>query len=760
MSTKNTGEASSGASCAHGESRGASCAHGESCGASCAHGESRGASSTAGVNCRLIYFTGAVTGHQKAIAQVVHTVIPSAELEWEGNALTITAPEADGARLPLALRGISKWLREHAPEVQRSYTAPIALDEEEDDEAGEGGFLSRQRTPMLIVGTVVFALTLAISRWLPEVVSICLYVISYLFIGQDIILNFLKGLRGRKFLDETFLMTVASLGAFAIGEWPEAVAVMLFYQVGEAFQRRAVGRSRQSIAAMMNLRPDTACLQTDGGEAMVAPEEVAVGEVIAVKPGERIPLDGVVVEGHTMLDTSALTGESLPREVNPGDEALSGSICQTGRILLKVTRPFCESTLSRILELVQHAGSRKTPTERFITIFSRYYTPAVVGGALVLAVLPPLLGGEWTAWIHRALVFLVVSCPCALVISVPLSYFGGIGAASCQNILVKGSACLDALAKVSTVVFDKTGTLTRGAFQVQEITPAPGFSREELLSHAAHVEYASNHPIAMALRRAAPRPLDTKRVTELEEFAGHGVKAKLDGRTILAGNYRFLRENRVEEVSSRADGTVVHVAVEGRYAGAITIADQLKPDSALAIQALRREGVRNIQMLTGDHQAVAEETAAMLGLDGFHAELLPAQKVELVEELESHKPAGTKVAFVGDGINDAPVLARADLGIAMGGMGADAAVAAADAVLMTDRPSQIAIAIRIARKTLAIVRQNIVFALGVKALILTLGALGYANLWLAVFGDVGVAVLATLNATRTLRTGKIRELYC
>ena len=738
MSTKNTGEASSGVSCAHGESRGVSCAHGES------HGD------ITGVNYRTIYFTGAVTGHQKAIAQVVHTVIPSAELEWEGNALTITAPEADGARLPLALRGISKWLREHAPEVQRSYTAPIALAEEE-DEAAAGGFFGYHRTAMMIASAVLFGGTLLTSRWLPMAIAVSLHVVAYLLAGSEVVLHSLKSILHGEFLDEKFLMTVASLGAFAIGECPEAVAVMLFYQVGEAFQRRAVGRSRQSIAAMMNLRPDVAHFQTAEGILSVSPEEVAVGECIVVHPGERVPLDGVIAEGHTLLDTSALTGESLPREANPGDEVLSGSICQNGQITVKVTKPFRESTVSRILDLVQHASGRKTPTERFITVFSRYYTPAVVGSALLLAILPPLLGGEWSAWIHRALVFLVVSCPCALVISVPLSYFGGIGAASRQSMLVKGSACLDALTKVTTVVFDKTGTLTRGTFRVQEVSPASGFSREELLNHAAHVEYASNHPIAAALRQAVPQSLDASRVTELEEFAGHGVKARLDGRLVLAGNYRFLREHHVEEVSTRADGTVVHVAIEGRYAGAITIADQLKPDSALAVQALRHEGVRKIMMLTGDHRAVAEETATLLGLDGFQAELLPAQKVEVVEELERGNTAEGKVAVVGDGINDAPVLARADLGIAMGGIGSDAAVAAADAVLMTDQPSRVAVAVRIARKTIGIVRQNIVFALGVKALILVLGALGMASLWFAVFGDVGVAALATINAARALR---------
>ena len=706
-------------------------------------------------NRRTVYFDGPVAGCRAVLEQVVQAAVPSAELEWDGNVLTIIVPEDAVPRLPVALRELSKWLRAHAPEVRRSYTAPIAMGEE-DDEAGEDGCSARHHNLMLVIGAVVFIATLAMSRWLPKSLSTILYIIAYLFVGKEVIVNFFTRLRRREFLDETFLMTIASLGAFAIGECPEAVAVMLLYQIGECFQRRAVGRSRQSIAEMMNLRPDEAKLLTEDGVIAVAPEEVAVGERIMVSPGERIPLDGVIAEGHTLLDTSALTGESLPREANPGDEVLSGSICQNGQITVKVTKPFGESTVSRILDLVQHASVRKTPTERFIAVFARYYTPAVVAGALLLAVLPPLFGGgEWAAWVHRALVFLVVSCPCALVISVPLSYFGGIGAASRQNILMKGSSCLDALAKVSTVVFDKTGTLTVGAFRVQEVTPAAGFSREQVLDHAAHAESASSHPIAAALRRAVSQSLDASRVTELEEIAGHGVKARLDGRLVLAGNYRFLREHHIEEVSTRADGTVVHVAIEGRYAGAITIADQLKPDSLLAVQALRREGIQKIMMLTGDHRAVAEETATLLGLDGFQAELLPAQKVEFVEELEHGKNAGEKVAFVGDGMNDAPVLARADLGIAMGGIGSDAAVAAADAVLMTDQPSQVAVAIRIARKTIGIVRQNIVFALGVKALILLLGALGMASLWLAVFGDVGVAALATLNAVRALRAGKI-----
>lgn len=696
----------------------------------------------------MVYFEGPVDKFREGLSKAIQSVVPGVELEWEENALMVMVPDDEVSRLPVALRELTKWLRKNAPEVKRSYVAPVLIGEGED----EDGFLCFHPMAILIAGAVLFAITLLTARWLPTAVARVFYFISYLFVGQEVILNFFKNLRHREFLDETFLMTVASLGAFAIDECPEAVAVMLFYQIGEAFQRRAVGRSRQSIVAMMNLRPERVRLETEAGASEVAPEEVAVGDVIIVNPGERIPLDGVVTAGRSLLDTSALTGESLPREVVSGDEVLSGAICQTGQLKVRTTKPFGESTVSRILELVEHASALKTPTERFITVFAHYYTPAVVASALLLAVLPPLFGfGAWSIWIHRALVFLVVSCPCALVISVPLSYFGGIGAASRQNVLVKGSACIDALAKVSTVVFDKTGTLTQGAFRVQEVTPAPGFSREEVLDHAAHAESASNHPIAVAVRQAAPRPLEPARVTDQEEVAGHGVKARLDGKAVLAGNRKFLVENQIEEVFTRENGTVVHVAVEGRYAGAITIADQLKSDSAAAVEALRREGVGKILMLTGDHRAVAEETATLLGLDGFHAELLPADKVAQVERLEQEKPVGTKVVFVGDGINDAPVLARADLGIAMGGIGSDAAVAAADAVLMTDQPSRVAVAIRIARRTLAIVRQNIAFALGVKAIILILGALGYANLWLAVFGDVGVAALATLNALRAMR---------
>ena len=701
-----------------------------------------------------VFFEGNTAKHRAEIIETVRRLEPSAEAEWEKDVLEIEVPEETAPRLPVLLRELTLWLKENRPHLKRSYSSPAAAGDGDDD-GNEGGIFSRYRTPLLIIGAVLFAASIPAGRFFPGPAETLLCIAAFVLIGGEVVWTAIRRLFCGAVLDECFLMTAASFGAFAIGEAPEAVAVMLFYQVGEAFQRRAVGRSRGEIAAMMNLRPDGVTLLTADGTAEVAPEEVAAGESIVVSPGQRVPLDGVITGGETLLDTSALTGESVPRRAAVGDTVLSGSIAQTGQIRLRVTRICGESTLARILNLVQHAGSRKTPTERFITAFSRCYTPLVVSAALLLAAVPPLFcGGNWSGWIQRALVFLAVSCPCALVISVPLSYFGGIGAASRQKILVKGSACIDTLAKISTVVFDKTGTLTRGVFEVKEAVPAPGFTRDELLNHAARAESASSHPIAEALRRAAPGPVRPERVTDIEEAAGHGVRAQVDGREVVAGNLRFLRENSIGGFFTDTAGTVVHVAIEGCYAGMITIADQVKPDSALAVEALRREGVQKILMLTGDCRAVAEETASLLGLDGFRAELLPDQKVAFVEELEREKPAGSRIAFVGDGINDAPVLARADLGVAMGGIGADAAIDAADAVLMTDQPSRLATAIRIARKTLAIARQNIIFALGVKAAILILGALGMASLWLAVFGDVGVAALATLNAARALRADR------
>ena len=591
------------------------------------------------------------------------------------------------------------------------------------------------------------------------------FLAAYLLVGGEVVLRALSNIaRGRVF-DENFLMSIATIGAFAIGEYAEGVAVMLFYQVGEAFQRAAVGRSRKSIAALMDIRPDYANLKTAGGVEKVSPDLVPVGAEIIVRPGEKIPLDGIVLDGRSALDTSALTGESLPRDVEPGGEVLSGSINTNGLLTIRVTKIFGESTVSKILELVQNAGGNKSRTEDFIKKFARSYTPAVVFAALMLAFLPPLLVPDalFSEWLSRALVFLVVSCPCALVISIPLSFFGGIGGASRNGVLVKGGNYLEALNSADTVVFDKTGTLTKGKFAVTDILPANGFTPEELLRLAAHAESASTHPIAASIRAAYGKELLP--VAQVQEIAGHGVRVLFEGRTILAGNSRLLEG--IDHPPAEAHGTGVHIAVQGVYAGSLVIADSLKDDSEYAIEALKSLGIKRVVMLTGDNRAAAERIGAELGLDRVYAELLPHQKVEKLEELDADMraiprsgPAGAqqrgkskkgKLIFVGDGINDAPVLARADIGIAMGGVGSDAAIEAADVVLMTDEPGKVATAIRIARKTRRIVVQNVAFALGTKAVILVLGAAGIATMWEAVFGDVGVALLATLNASRAMK---------
>ena len=527
---------------------------------------------------------------------------------------------------------------------------------------------------------------------------------------------------------------------------------MLFYQVGELFQSYAVGRSRQSIAALMDIRPDYANIEQDGKLVQVDPEDVAVGDTIVIKAGEKIPLDGVVLEGSSAVDTAALTGESLPRDVDPGDDVVSGCINQSGLLKVRVTKVFGESTVAKILDLVENSSSKKARAENFITRFARYYTPVVVIGAVLLAVLPPLLfGGDWSDWLQRALIFLVISCPCALVISVPLSFFGGIGGASKQGILVKGSNYLEALAKTETVVFDKTGTLTKGTFQVTAVHP-DRISKGELLELAAMAESYSEHPISRSLREAYQKPVDASRVTDVEEISGNGVRAKVDGHDVYAGNGKWMDRIGASWRNCHRTGTVVHVAVDGEYAGHIVISDAVKPDAAAAIEALKREGVKKTVMLTGDVKAVGEAVAREIGIDEVHAELLPGDKVDQVERLLKNTSGKGKLAFVGDGINDAPVLSRADIGIAMGGLGSDAAIEAADIVLMDDKPSKLAVAVRISRKTLRIVRQNIVFALGIKLLFLALGAFGMANMWEAVFADVGVSVLAILNASRALRT--------
>lgn len=589
--------------------------------------------------------------------------------------------------------------------------------------------------------------------------SLLFYLPAYLIVGGDVVLKAGKNILNGQVFDENFLMVLATFGAFALGAvsggeyYPEAVGVMLFYQVGELFQNIAVGRSRQSIAALMDIRPDSANLeQEDGSLCTVSPEEVPVGGVIAVRPGEKIPLDGQVLSGASSLDTAALTGESVPREAAEGDSVISGCINLTGLLRIRVTKPYAESTVAKILDLVENSSSKKAKAENFITKFARWYTPAVTVCAAALALGLPLLGGfGWAEGISRALIFLVVSCPCALVISIPLSFFGGIGGASRCGILVKGGNYLEALARTGIVVFDKTGTLTRGRFEVASVHPQGRFDQNQLLELAALAESYSTHPISRSLQAACAGPLDAARVADVEELPGHGVCAKVDGQAVAAGSEKLMRRLGIGAPPCNAPGTVVHLAVEGAYAGYIVIADEPKPDAAEAVRRLKECGVRKTVMLTGDAEAAAAGVAGRVGVDEYHAGLLPADKVAMVERLLAQKPPKTNLAFVGDGINDAPVLSRADVGIAMGALGSDAAIEAADIVLMDDAPAKIPLAIQIARKALRIVKENIVFALGVKALVLVLGALGLTNMWAAVFADVGVSVIAILNASRMLR---------
>ena len=589
--------------------------------------------------------------------------------------------------------------------------------------------------------------------------SFVLFLIPYLIAGYDVLYKAWRNIRRGQAFDEAFLMTVATIGAFAMVLFPETephmaegAAVMLFYQVGELFQSYAVGQSRKSISAMMDIAPDYANIEKNGQLVEVDPDEVQVGDIIVVKPGERVPIDGVVTEGISQLDTAALTGESVPRHVEPGADIISGCINMTGILHIRTTKPFGESTVSRILELVENASEKKARTENFITRFARVYTPIVTISAVVLAVVPPILGmGAWSDWILRGLTFLVVSCPCALVISVPLSFFGGIGGASKLGILVKGSNYLELLSKVDTVVFDKTGTLTNGTFNVVAIHPESGVDPDYVLSNAAYAEAFSDHPIALSIREAYAGEIDQARIADAHEESGHGVSAQVDERVVMVGNDKLMAEHGIDWHECKLTGTILHVTVDGTYVGHIVIADVVKDDAAQTIRDLHAAGVAKCVMLTGDRRDVAEAVGEKLGLDEVHAQLLPADKVSAVERLLNLEHGDAKLAFVGDGINDAPVLMRADVGIAMGAMGSDAAIEAADVVLMDDKPSKISLAIRIARKTMRIVWQNIVFALAVKIGILVLAALGVANMWLAVFGDVGVAMIAILNAMRAMR---------
>ena len=601
---------------------------------------------------------------------------------------------------------------------------------------------------ILIAGALFIAALIApFQGWLRLVA----FLLPYLVVGWDVLQEALINIFHGQVFDENFLMSIASVGAFVIGEFPEAVAVMLFYQIGELFQSMAVQKSRRSIAALMDIRPDYANIQRDGQLLQVPPEEVSVGQQILVKPGERVPLDGVVRSGSSTLDTSALTGESLPRDVGPGSEVISGCVNMTGLLTVEVTKSYGESTVNRILELVEQSAANKAQAENFITRFARWYTPVVVCAAFGLAVLPPLLlGFPWNIWLNRALILVVISCPCALVISVPLTFFSGIGSASKQGILVKGSNFLEALAKAETVVFDKTGTLTWGNFVVEAVHPE-GIPSDELLEIAATAESYSDHPIAQSLQKALGKQPQQDRAQQVEEISGHGIQALVDGRLIHIGNHKLMEKFGIVWKDCQKPGTIVHVAMDGRYVGHIVIADQLKPDAIQSVQLLRKQGIRQTVMLTGDRKDVGQAVADQLGVDEVHSELLPQDKVAAIEELLAHKSPKGQVIFVGDGINDAPVLARADIGVAMGALGSDAAIEAADIVLMDDQPSKLALAIRIAQRTRRIVMQNIVFALGIKLAILILGAFGHATMWEAVFADVGVCVVAILNAMRAMR---------
>lgn len=592
---------------------------------------------------------------------------------------------------------------------------------------------------------------------MPWILRLALYLVPYLVIGYDILKKAGKGILKRQVFDENFLMAVATIGAVCLGEFKEGAAVMLFYQIGELFQSIAVGKSRKNIAALMDIRPDYANMMVDGKLEKVDPDDVEIGSEIIINPGEKVPIDGVITEGNTTLNTSALTGESLPRDVSCGDEIISGCINMTGMIKVKTTKKFGDSTVSKILDLVENSAMKKSRSENFITKFAKYYTPAVCYGALALAILPPivrlLMGTNpmWGEWIIRALTFLVISCPCALVISIPLSFFGGIGCASSNGILVKGSNYLEALSATKYIVFDKTGTLTKGVFEVTASYPENGFDKETLLGMAAYAESSSSHPISLSLKKAYGQELDLSRVSDIEEIAGHGVCARVDGKKVYVGNMRLMQRENLTVTTEHKEGTVCYVAVDGTYAGCIVISDVVKPTTKDAIAGLKKNGIKKTIMLTGDANETAQRVAAEIGIDEVHSELLPADKVAQVEHILNAKGEKENLAFVGDGINDAPVLSRADIGIAMGAMGSDAAIEAADVVLMDDDPAKIALAMKISVRTLKIVRENIVFALAVKAVCLILGALGIANMWVAIFADVGVMVLAVLNATRALK---------
>ncbi len=679
--------------------------------------------------------------------------INSVHLNFCNKKMTVEA--ASKQELVTAIAEIIKIVKRHEPHVE------VIVEDKQTQvyDRQEDTLIKKHEMIRFGIGAALFAagIIFKFSLWL----EFSIYFLSFILIGGEVLLKSAKNIIKGQLFDENFLMSVATIGAFIIGEFPEGVAVMLFYQIGELFQSIAVNRSRKSIKELMNIRPDYANLKTNNDTTKVSPEEVNVGDLIVVKPGEKIPLDGKILEGESLVDTSALTGEAMPRHVEKGDEVLSGFVNKNGLLTIEVLKEFEESTVSKILDLVQNASSKKAATENFITKFARYYTPAVVFVALALALIPPLLikDAVFTEWIYRALVFLVVSCPCALVVSIPLGFFGGIGGASRGGILIKGSNYLEALNNIDTVVFDKTGTLTKGVFKVTAIKPINGLAENTLLEYAAYAESYSNHPIALSILKAYGKERDKSLIESYEEISGHGIKVRLSGKDVLAGNDKLMSSNQIAYSKPEDLGTVVHIAVDNKYLGYIAASDEIKPDSETAVMELRSMGVRRIIMLTGDIKSTAEAVGNKLGLDKVYYELLPHEKVEKLEALENSKQTKGKLVFAGDGINDAPVLARADIGIAMGGLGSDAAIEAADIVIMTDEPSKIAAAIRIARYTKAIVWQNIILAFSIKLIVLALGAGGIATMWEAVFADVGVALLAILNSMRVLSVYKHNEKH-
>ena len=675
--------------------------------------------------------------------------VSSSSINLMKQSLTISVEED---ALSLVTKQIETIVHSHEPDV--TVTEYIAESSVSTQETKSEDYNNKIRIIRLIAGALIFISGIISNEFINVSLPVYLIflVLAYIILGGDVVIKAIKNITKGRIFDENFLMSLSTIGAFVIGEYPEAVAVMLFYQIGEYFQDLAVNRSRKSIANLMNIRPDFATVLRNGEQTIVSPKTVSIGEIIVVKPGEKIPLDGIILEGDSMLDTKALTGESVPRTVHKGDEALSGCVNQNGVLTIQVTKAFGESTVSKIIELVENASSRKAPTENFITTFARYYTPVVVIFALILAVAPPLLfNAEWIEWIHRAFVFLVISCPCALVISIPLTFFGGIGAASKHGVLVKGSNYLESLNNVSTVVFDKTGTLTKGVFKVTEIVPDNGFTVDRILEYGAKAEIYSNHPIAKSIIAAYEKDVDGTNITDYKEISGYGISVTVDNKKILAGNSKLMTAEQIHYRPCNKAGTKVYVAVDGKYAGCILITDEIKEDSKRAIAELKRIGIEKTVMLTGDDEMIGKAVSQELGLDEYYAQLLPDQKVLKLEELDSQKPLKSKLAFIGDGINDAPVLARADVGIAMGGIGSDAAIEAADVVLMTDEPSKLVEAIEVAKATKHIVIQNIVLALTVKVIFMVLGAFGIAGMWEAVFGDVGVALIAVMNAMRTLK---------